>query len=116
MTGPTREREWNWSTYSGGPVWNWFSLSYAQYLTVPRSVLCSMPEDWQQRFVDLMDDLDEEIDWRPKDGQYWVELRSRNGRYARDPLMEYRRPDRDHINSLRRPAMLTAREEGVADG
>lgn len=47
-------------------VHTWFSLSYANYLVVPRSVLQSMPEDWQHRFTALMGEMDEafgHLDW-----------------------------------------------------
>jgi hypothetical protein len=77
----------------------WFSLSYAQYLTVPRSVLEAMPLEWQHKFTALLNELDETIDWRPASGRYWVKLKDGNGRYVKDRFMEYRRPDRDFIQS-----------------
>lgn len=49
------------------PVHEWFELSYAQYLTIPRSILQSMPTDWQVRFVGILQDLDETFDWRPEE-------------------------------------------------
>ncbi len=73
------------------PVHTWFELSYAQYLTVPRSVLQSMPTEWQQRFVECLEQLDDAIDWRPVDGRYWVRLKDSDGRFVRDPLMDYER-------------------------
>lgn len=72
-------------------IHEWFSLSYAQYLTVPRSALQSMPDEWQEKFVKLLEELDEKIDWRPKEGNYWVKLKDRKGRYSHDPLMDYER-------------------------
>ena len=83
----------------GDPVHGWFELSYAQYLTVPRSVLQSMPLEWQRRFVRCLRELDDAIDWRPKQGQYWVQLRaapkdgSEHGRgvLMHDPFMDYQR-------------------------
>jgi len=76
---------------SDGAVHEWFELTYAQYLTVPRSVLQSMPHEWQERFVRCLCELDDAIDWRPKDGQYWVRLKDGEGRYVRDPFMDYQR-------------------------
>lgn len=73
------------------PIHEWFELSYAQYLTIPRSVLQSMPESWQADFVALLEELDETIDWRPQAGRYWVQLRDGRGRYVDDPLKEYER-------------------------
>lgn len=46
----------------------WFELLYAEYLTIPRSVLQSMPDEWQSKMASLLEDLDGTIDWRPKDG------------------------------------------------
>lgn len=78
----------------------WFELSYAQYLTVPRSVMEAMPEEWQKKMVKLLNELDETYDWRPDKGRYWCRLKDDNGRFVHDPLMEYRRPDRDYIKSI----------------
>ena len=73
-----------------GPVHTWFELSYAHYLTVPRSVLQSMPVKWQKRFVECLEQLEETYDWRPEEGRYWVQLKDGSGRYVHDELMEYR--------------------------
>lgn len=73
------------------PIHQWFELSYAQYLTIPRSVLQSMPVEWQAQFVALLEALDETIDWRPSQGRYWVQLKDSQGRYQVDPLMDYER-------------------------
>lgn len=54
------ERVW-----ADDPIHTWFELSYAQYLTIPRSVLQSMPLDWQAVFTHCLYELDE-YDWRPK--------------------------------------------------
>lgn len=76
-------------------IHDWFELTHAQYLTIPRSVLQSMPLDWQVGFVKLLEELDKQMDWKPNEGQYWVQLRDSNGRYLRlrdyDPFMDYER-------------------------
>lgn len=72
------------------PIHEWFGLSYAHYLTIPRSVLQSMPDEWQQRFVECLEELDRQIDWRPEEGCYWVKLRDAHGRFVFDPFGEYR--------------------------
>jgi hypothetical protein len=73
------------------PIHNWFELSYAQYLTIPRSILQSMPIEWQQRFVSCLGELDNTIDWKPSDGCYWVTLKDSKGRFVKDPLGDYDR-------------------------
>jgi hypothetical protein len=47
-------------------IHTWFSLTYANYLVLPRSVLQSMPEDWQHRFTALLEEMDTafgHLDW-----------------------------------------------------
>jgi hypothetical protein len=86
-------------------VHGWFELTYAQYLTIPRSVLQSMPEEWQTRFVALLDELDDTIDWRPGEGRYWVQLKDAQGRYVHDPLQDYERGRRRVPHTTREGAL-----------
>ena len=86
------------------PIHDWFELTYAQYLTVPRSIMERMPVEWQRQMAQLLTELDETFDWRPHDGCYWVELRDSKGRYQVDPLKEYRHPNDDYIDSIMRKA------------
>jgi hypothetical protein len=81
--------------YFSGPMWGWFSLSYAAYLVVPRAALCTMPEDWQARMVALLEEMNDTIEW---DGEsdYVVSVR-KAGKFASDPLCNYRYPPRDGI-------------------
>lgn len=79
------------------PIHLWFELSYAQYLTIPRSVMQAMPHEWQVRMATCLAELDETIDWRPKQGRYWVQLKDEKGKYVNDPLMEYRHTRKDAI-------------------
>lgn len=97
------EQHQEWRSLDPDPVHTWFELSYAQYLTIPRSALQSMPAEWQQRFVQCLEELDEAIDWRPEEGCYKVELRELEqvwsegsyeyewGDQIDDPLADYQR-------------------------
>jgi len=38
-------------------VHTWFSLSYSNYAVLPRTLLQSMPDEWQERFVALIGEL-----------------------------------------------------------
>ncbi len=87
---------------SGTPIWDWFSLSYSQYLTVPRSIMEAMPHEWQVTMAALLDELDATYEWRPDEGRYWCTLRDANGRFVKDPLQQYRHPRTEYIASLRR--------------
>ena len=82
---------------SDEPINWWFELSYAQYLTVPRLVMQSMPIEWQQKMAVLLQEMDETFDWRPKEGQYWVKLKDSKGRFMDAPLEDYRRGSCEHL-------------------
>jgi hypothetical protein len=78
----------------------WWDLSYAEYLTIPRGVMQSMPDEWQKKMVALLYEMDATIDWHPNDAMYWVELRAlaydRHGHAKKgirldDPLADYER-------------------------
>ena len=76
-------------------IHGYFELSYAQYLTLPRTALQSMPEEWQARFVTCLRELDESFDWKPRHGnQFWVLMRGA-GHFIKlgdhEPFMDYRR-------------------------
>ena len=85
------------------PIHGWFELSHAQYLTIPRSALQSMPAEWQARLVECLHQLDEAIDWRPPSGRYWVNLRDGDDRELFDRLADYERGRRRllHVNQCR---------------
>lgn len=40
-----------------GPIHTWFELSYSNYLVLPRSLMQSMPVEWQQRMVACVEEL-----------------------------------------------------------
>lgn len=42
-----------------GPIHLWFGLTYSNYLVLHRSMMQSMPEQWQARAVALFTELDE---------------------------------------------------------
>lgn len=47
-------------------IHTWFNLTYSNYLVLPRSVLQSMPDEWQKRFVLCLREAEEafgHLDW-----------------------------------------------------
>ena len=71
------------------PFHGWFGLSYSHYLVLPRSLLEAMPHEWQERAIVLFDEFREVFS---HDADYMVKLRQ-DGRFAHDPLANYRHPD-----------------------
>ena len=78
--------------YFDGPMWNWFELSYASYLVIPRTLLCGMSEEWQEKFAALLDEIRETYDCSKIQDNYTVQLRGGNSRFIKDPLRDYRHP------------------------
>lgn len=70
-------------------IHSWFSLTYASYLTIPRSILQSMPAKWQHEFVGLLEEVGEL--YGGYDMGYMVQRRNAKGRFVSDPLRDYER-------------------------
>ncbi len=95
----------------------YFGLTYANYLVLHRTILQSMPDEWQRRFVEVMDELDDAV-WRSGidvADRYQVTVRDEAGRFRADPVPHYNR-GRTHLDAIAaaaqsRPALPT-REEG----
>lgn len=70
-------------------VHTWFGLSYTSHLVLNRTLLQSMPDEWQRRFTTLMDEMDEALD--PPAVRYMVRAVDDRGRFVRDPIPHYNR-------------------------
>lgn len=85
------------------PIHHMFGLTYSNYLVLQRSLLQAMPLDWQHRFTTLIAEMEDEFDTdRLEVNHYQVNAINESGRFIKDPLRNYRYPDRELIESLRR--------------
>lgn len=84
-----------------GAIHSWFGLTYANYLVLHRTVLQSMPGEWQDRFVALLDDLDHAVSAAdiPQPYEYRVQAVDERGRFTKDPVPHYNR-GRTRIDAL----------------
>lgn len=74
------------------PIHMWFELSYSNYLVYPRSILQSMPREWQQRFVSCLIEAENAAAGLPDVPQnYNVTPRGQAGRFQKDPYSNYDR-------------------------
>jgi len=71
-------------------VHNWFGLSYASYLVLPRLVLQHMPMTWQEAFVALLEQIDETFEDFNPPGGYHVRLKGEDGRFIPHKWNDYR--------------------------
>ena len=76
----------------------WFGLSCASWLTVPRIVLESMPIEWQHKFTNLLMEMNTTFDWKPDDMSFQVSAKVDN-KFVRMPylLSDYRRANIEHL-------------------
>jgi len=81
-------------------LWEWFGLSRASWLTLPRVLMHAMPDDWQARMAQLLSEYDATWDLSGQP-EAMVALR-RNGKIVSQPeWLAYRHPDEAFIESLR---------------
>jgi hypothetical protein len=68
-----------------------FGLTYANYLVLHRSLLQSMPEEWQHRFVAMVNELDAAFGHLDIPGTFMVRAKDSNGQFIVDPVPHYNR-------------------------
>lgn len=90
MQGMARRHDFN-ADFCREDVHVWFSLSYANYLILHRSLLQSMPADWQHEFIALLVKLDEAYGHVERPAQYRVQAINESGKFVRDPVPHYER-------------------------
>ena len=49
-------------------LWLWFELSYASFLTLPRVLMHEMPDEWQGKMADLLNEYSEAFPNQPDIG------------------------------------------------
>lgn len=88
--------------YGHDRLWNWFGMSYASWLTMPRVMMHAMPEDWQDRMAALCEEWDEA--WDSSEMPSPHVMAKREGKFAKWPewLLNYRHPNRKEIERLMR--------------
>jgi hypothetical protein len=75
------------------PVHQWFGLTYASYLVLPRSALQQIDPKLQRKLVEALTEITDRYDWPNSNADYQVTMRDDKGRYQRDLLSNYRHPE-----------------------
>lgn len=80
------------------PIHEYFGLTYSNYLVLPRSILQSMPGEWQDKFVALLEEIPEKfgIDWEPPGG-YRILALDENKKFMVDEYSNYERGRRQLV-------------------
>lgn len=65
-----------------------FGLSYSSYLVLTRSVMEAMPKEWQDKFLECFEELE---DRSPDDAKFDFWVRAKDGNtFVFDPYRNYR--------------------------
>lgn len=70
-------------------IHTWFSLTYSSYLVLPRLMLSSMPLEWQYKFVELLEEMENSIELETGYTSYYSIQYKVNGKFATDPYRDY---------------------------
>lgn len=83
-------------------LWEWFGLSRACWLTLPRTLMHSMPDDWQGRMAALLAEYDAAFPHQP-DLCTRVAVTDHGGQRIPFPtwIVEYRHPHRETVDAMR---------------
>nr|WP_320132353.1 hypothetical protein [uncultured Holophaga sp.] len=93
----------------------WFSLSYAGFLTIPRVLMEAMPDVWQCRMAALLNEYSETWTEWPAGMSSRVQILV-DGKLVRTPdwMKNYRHPDERALETLKAPASVLQGQRGEA--
>lgn len=84
-------------------LWNWFGMSRASFLTIPRVLMHQMPDEWQKKMANLLSQYDDTFP-----NAYKIDLSvgvtfKREGKFVSAPnwLLNYRHPNLYEIDKLK---------------
>jgi hypothetical protein len=85
-------------------LWQWFGLSRAAWITLPRVMAHDMPDEWQDKMAALLEEWDATWTNQPDVGTRVMSTDHRN-KVCKVPewMLNYRHPDRDKLNLMREP-------------
>lgn len=79
----------------------WFSLSYASWLTLPRVLMEAMPDEWQRKMAELLNEYNETFPNLPDLGTRVLVVQDNKLIKAPSWLLNYRHPDKEAIQGCR---------------
>lgn len=85
-------------------LWEWFGLSRASFLVLPRVLMHEMPEEWQEKMSELLHEYDETFDTSSLSiKSVSVVARGCDGKIVKlpDSIINYRHPDNEAIENFK---------------
>lgn len=83
-------------------LWNWFGLSYASWLSLPRVLMHEMPDEWQRKMAELLEEWDET--WDGDSLPSPIVNARKNNKFTNWPswIVNYRHPNKEMIETIRK--------------
>lgn len=88
----------------------WWGLSYASFLVLPRVAMQLMPDDWQEKMAELLNQYDETINTSAFGVKgCTVRALGDNGKMMKTPpeILNYRRPSKETKDALMKNEGIT---------
>jgi hypothetical protein len=84
-------------------LWNWFGLSYASWITIPRVLAHAMPDEWQEKMAQLLKEYDHYWDMEKIEIDGTRVQCTKDGKLCKSPdwLLNYRHPDNKKIDGIK---------------
>ena len=78
----------------------WFGLSYASFLTLPRTFMQAMPDEWQGRMAELLNEWDDHWDFTKLPSYQFIVQAKLHNQFTKMPtiLTDYRHYPSQDIN------------------
>lgn len=72
-------------------IHHWFGLSYSAYAVFPRVILTDLPTEIQDKFLEVIEHIEENYDTDRFAGNFMVKARNSQNKFVKDPMSNYRR-------------------------
>jgi hypothetical protein len=84
-------------------LWAWFGLSYSSWITLPRVLVHEMPDEWQAKMCELMEEWDDAWNFHQLDLPQPYVIGRKERKFCKWPawLLNYRHPAYEIINKIK---------------
>ncbi|MGL4753563.1 MAG: hypothetical protein ACRCXB_14370 [Aeromonadaceae bacterium] len=84
-------------------LWSWFGLSRASFLVIPRVLMHEMPDEWQMKMSELLEEYDNAYDTSGVCDSVNVSCKI-CGKFSKLPewVTNYRRPSKEDIAKVKK--------------
>lgn len=83
-------------------LWNWFGLSHATYLTIPRVLLHEMPIKWQNKLATLLEEYDNLFPSLPPFSTRVMMIKNKKPTLTPEWIKSYRHPYKQIIANFKK--------------